>query len=244
MIVIGEKTSWDFNGRGEILLVDKPLGWTSLDVVKKVRSLFHISRAGHTGTLDPRATGLLIVCTGAQTKNIDSFMQLEKEYTGSFELGIRTPSFDLETDIVERKAVKVSADQIVEAMTTFVGKQLQVPPMYSAAKYAGKPLYTYARRGKTVTRTAKEIEIKSFSATRIQMPVVDFRVVSSKGAYIRSLIDDLGQRLGCGACLVALRRTRIGDYSIESAATVDELTRLAISSTVEQNRKHEVGVSA
>ncbi|HLF20016.1 MAG TPA: tRNA pseudouridine(55) synthase TruB, partial [Bacteroidota bacterium] len=199
------KETWDFNGKGELLTVDKPLEWTSLDVVKKIRSMFNISRAGHAGTLDPKATGLLIICTGQKTKSIAEFVGLEKEYMGVFRLGIRTPSFDSETEITERKdASGVTADYLRESMESFVGKQTQVPPMFSAAKYGGKPLYKYARKGKTVERSPKDIEIKLFTPVVTELPNVEFRVVCSKGTYIRSLVDDLGQKLGCGACLLSL----------------------------------------
>jgi tRNA pseudouridine55 synthase len=245
MTLSATQRTWEFNGTGEILLVDKPLDWTSMDVVKKVRSLFHVSKVGHAGTLDPKATGLLIVCTGERTKEIDAFMMKEKEYTGAFQLGIRTPSFDLETEVVDRRELGgISPDRVAQVMADFVGFQTQVPPMYSAAKVGGKPLYTYARRGKTMPRTPKDIEVKVFRITKVDLPIVEFEVVCSKGTYVRSLVDDVGQRLGCGACLISLRRTRIGEYSVDNAAKMNELTELARLLSRERHQEHEVGFSS
>ena len=239
------KETWDFNGKGELLTVDKPLEWTSLDVVKKIRSMFHITKAGHAGTLDPKATGLLIICTGQKTKSIAEFVGLEKEYMGVFRLGIRTPSFDSETKITERKDTSgITPERILEAMKGFVGKQTQIPPMYSAAKFGGKPLYKYARKGKTVEREPKDVDIKLFIPVRFQIPVVEFRVVCSKGTYIRSLVDDLGQKLGCGACLMSLRRTRVGGFHIEDATNIAQLTDLAAWLRKKRFSTHEIGVSA
>ena len=212
-------------GRGEILLLDKPLDWTSFDVVKRVRSILQIRRIGHAGTLDPKATGLLIVCTGRQTKNIHEFVGLEKEYVGTMELGVITPSFDSETEPTERRSWSdVTREKIEEASLKFVGRQLQVPPMYSASKYGGKPLYKYARKGRTVPREPKEIEVADFEIRNVVLPFVDFRITCSKGTYIRSLVHELGQALGCGATLRALRRTRIGAHTVEAAMTLEELS--------------------
>ncbi len=224
MIILFSGPDWD--EKGEVLLVDKPLDWTSFDVVKKIRSLFHIKKVGHAGTLDPKATGLLILCTGAQTKSIGQFVGFEKEYRGTMELGVKTPSHDSETEEIERQSASfVTADLLRSTAREFLGKQRQVPPMYSAAKMGGRPLYRYARRGDTVERTDKEIEIKEFEILRFDLPFVDFRVVCSKGTYIRSLSDDFGRKLGCGAVLRALRRTRIGPYNVENALTIDQLIR-------------------
>ncbi len=235
----------DFNGAGAMLLVDKPLEWTSLDVVKKIKSLFHIKTAGHAGTLDPKASGLLIICTGRKTKNIEEFVGLEKHYEGSFQLGVRTASFDSETDATEVKSVEgITPVSISVAMRAFVGKQSQIPPMYSAAKMGGKPLYKYARSGKTVPRMAKDVEIQFFEPVRIEIPVVEFRVACSKGTYVRSLVDDVGQKLGCGAYLTSLRRTCIGEYRVEDAATVEELTTLARELRIKRFSKYEAGVPA
>jgi tRNA pseudouridine55 synthase len=214
----------DFSVEGEVLLLDKPLNWTSFDVVKKVRVLFNVRKVGHAGTLDPNATGLLIVCTGKKTKSIEQFVGFEKEYTGTCELGVRTPSFDTETATHEwRDCSAVTKEQINEAAHGFIGKQLQKPPMYSAVKYGGKPLYKYARAGKTVERVEREINVLSFNIVNIRDMYVDFRIVCSKGTYIRSLIDEYGLQLGCGATLTALRRTRIGDHSVDKSMTIEQL---------------------
>jgi tRNA pseudouridine55 synthase len=212
---------------GTILLVDKPLQWTSFDVVHKVRRTLGIPKVGHAGTLDPRATGLLIVCTGRQTKRVHEFADMEKEYTGTLQLGIRTPSFDMETAVTEQADISnVSQEKLAAAVQGFLGKQLQVPPMFSAVKHHGKPLYKYARKGKTLEREAKEIDIKEFSIISFAPPNVSFRVRCSKGTYIRALANDLGEILGCGATLVELRRTRIGEYRVENALTISQLENL------------------
>jgi tRNA pseudouridine55 synthase len=207
-----------------MLLIDKPLDWTSFDVVKKVRFTFQTRKVGHAGTLDPKATGLLIVCTGKRTKEIDQFVGLEKEYTGTLELGIRTPSFDSETEVSERGDSSAITDEaIFAAVAQMIGTQLQMPPMYSALKYGGRPLYRYARAGKTVVREPREILVSAFAIEAIRRPYVDFRVVCSKGTYVRTLVDDIGQKLGCGASLSALRRTRIGQFHVDDATTIEQL---------------------
>ncbi|MCX6143792.1 MAG: tRNA pseudouridine(55) synthase TruB [Ignavibacteriales bacterium] len=212
---------------GTILLMDKPFQWTSFDVVHKVRRTLGIPKVGHTGTLDPRATGLLIICTGRQTKRVQEFADMEKEYTGTLQLGIRTPSFDLETAVTEQADIStVTQEKLAAAVQGFLGKQLQVPPMFSAVKHHGKPLYKYARKGKTLEREAKEIEIKEFSIISFAPPNVSFRVRCSKGTYIRTLANDLGEILGCGATLVELRRTRIGEYRVENALTISQFENL------------------
>jgi tRNA pseudouridine55 synthase len=215
----------DFSIEGEILFLDKPLNWTSFDVVKKVRVLFDVRKVGHAGTLDPNATGLLIVCTGKKTKSIEQFVGLEKEYTGTCKIGERTPSFDTETAAHEWKdSSAVTEQQIKETSQNYIGKQHQLPPMYSAVKYGGKPLYKYARVGRTVERVEREIDVTRFDIVRIRDQYIDFCIVCSKGTYIRSLIDEFGLQLGCGATLTALRRTRIGDHSVVEAMTIEQLT--------------------
>jgi tRNA pseudouridine55 synthase len=209
---------------GQVLFLDKPLNWTSFDVVKKVRVLFDIRKVGHAGTLDPNATGLLIVCTGKKTKSIEQFVGLEKEYTGTCKIGERTPSFDTETAAHEWKdSSAVTEQQIKETARTYIGTQLQLPPMYSAVKYGGKPLYKYARVGRTVERVEREIHVSCFDIVDIRDQFIDFCIICSKGTYIRSLIDEFGSRLGCGATLTALRRTRIGDHSVAEAMTIEQL---------------------
>jgi tRNA pseudouridine55 synthase len=214
----------NFAREGMVLFIDKPLDWTSFDVVRKIRALFKVRRVGHAGTLDPKATGLLIVCIGEKTKTVEKYIGMEKEYIGTFELGVRTPSFDTETAVYERKEFHDITDiQIQNAATDFLGVQQQLPPMYSAVKYDGKPLYRYARVGRTIDRVKREIKINTFDILDINKPFVNFRVVCSKGTYIRTLIDELGQKIGCGASLIALRRVRIGNISIENAMTIDQI---------------------
>lgn len=211
-----------------MLLIDKPRGWTSFDVVHAVRRVMGVRKAGHAGTLDPLATGLLIVCTGRMTKQIDRYMAEEKEYRTTMFLGARTPSGDEETPVCETGSVEgVTGEQIAEILQSFVGKQAQVPPMHSAVKVKGRRLYKYAKKGIEVERPAREITIRSITPLRISVPEVEIAVVCSKGTYIRTLVDDIGKRLGCGAYVRALRRTRIGSFRVEHAVTMDGLGRLA-----------------
>jgi tRNA pseudouridine55 synthase len=230
MIRSSEHRSDPSNGtvdEGRILLLDKPLQWTSFDVVHKVRRSLGIAKAGHAGTLDPRASGLLIVCTGRQTKRVHEFAAMEKEYTGTFQLGIRTPSFDMETAVTEHAdSSTVTRENLESTARGFLGKQLQVPPMYSAVKHEGKPLYKYARKGKTLERKPKEIDITEFLIVSFNPPDVAFRVRCSKGTYIRALVNDIGEILRCGAVLTELRRTRIGDFCVENALTIQQLETL------------------
>jgi tRNA pseudouridine55 synthase len=233
------KTSNEPVDEGTILLVDKPLQWTSFDVVHKVRQSLRASKAGHTGTLDPRATGLLIICTGRQTKRVHEFADLEKEYTGKFRLGISTPSFDMETPITKHAdASAVTREKLESAARGFMGKQLQMPPMYSAVKHQGKPLYKYARKGKTLDRKRKEIEITEFSILSFAPPVGSLRVRCSKGTYVRTLANDIGEILGCGAVLIELRRTRIGEFRVENALTIDQLEDMKVQREFSQNGTH------
>ena len=232
--------SYDYSGEGVVLFIDKSLAWTSFDVVKKVRVLFDVRKVGHAGTLDPQATGLMIVCTGNKTKSIEQFVRLEKEYTGSCEMGVRTPSFDMETAVSELKdSSTVTEQQIEDVAKSFLGKQLQLPPMYSAVKYGGKPLYQYARSGKTVERTEREIDVIKFEILKVHAPYVDFCIVCSKGTYVRSLVDEMGSRLGCGAALTALRRTRIGEYTVAKAKTIEQLIEWRNTHFKQEQREHE-----
>ncbi len=211
-----------------VILFDKPRGWTSFDAVRKLRRLLGGAKVGHAGTLDPQATGLLIICTGSRTRDVDTFMGLEKEYEGTMELGVQTPSYDSETEVTERRPTgHLTVDDVRSAAHLMVGEQSQQPPMYSAVKYGGKPLYKYARKGRTVTRQPRTVEIKEFDITKGEVPLVDFRVVCSKGTYIRSLVHDLGLRLGCGATLRALRRTRIGSMTVTEATSLEQLEAMA-----------------
>jgi len=217
---------FDFEA-GEVLLLDKPLTWTSFDVVRKVKNTLRPRKIGHAGTLDPLATGLLILCTGKKTKEIDQIQAQEKEYEGTFRLGQTTPSFDLETPVdAEQPYEHLTEADIQAAVATFLGKIEQIPPVFSAVKVEGKRAYELARKGEQAEIKAKTVEIKVFELTHIALPDIDFRVVCSKGTYIRSLARDLGVALGCGAHLTRLVRTRIGEYRLADAWTVAEVQAL------------------
>lgn len=208
---------------GFIFLIDKSLHWTSFDVVNKMRYALKIKKVGHAGTLDPLATGLVIVCAGKATKQIESFMATEKEYTGTIRLGVTTPSYDLETETdQEYPTDHITTELIHQKATEFLGPQMQVPPIFSALKVDGKKLYELARKGKEAKIEPRPIEIKEFEITAVRMPEVDFRVVVSKGTYIRSLAFDFGKACGSGAVLSALRRTRVGDFDVKNALTIPD----------------------
>jgi len=214
---------------GEMFLVRKPKGWTSFDVVNKIRGVFHVPKVGHAGTLDVMATGLLIVCTGRKTKELEQFAGLEKEYHATMVLGACTESFDAETPVVEvHSTATITEDMVRATVDTFVGYQRQLPPMWSAAKVGGKRLYKYAREGITVERRQREILVRSIQVTRVDVPEVDFTVVCSKGTYVRTLVDDIGRKLGCGAYLAALERSRIGEYSLDDAVSIEDLVQYSI----------------
>ena len=220
-------TSEDFLS-GQVLLIDKPLNWTSFQVVNKMR--WEIKRAhqfkklkvGHAGTLDPLATGLLVICTGKKTKDIDTFQGQEKEYTGTFELGSTTASFDLETAIDKQfPTAHITEALIYENTKQFIGNIEQFPPVFSAIKKEGKRLYQFARAGEAVEIKPRTVTISEFEITDIQKKTVHFRVVCSKGTYIRSLANDFGKALNSGAHLSSLRRTRIGEFKVENAQSVE-----------------------
>jgi tRNA pseudouridine55 synthase len=207
---------------GKVLLIDKPLKWTSFDAVRKIRNLIRIKKVGHAGTLDPLATGLLIICTGKFTKKINEYMAQEKEYTGTFTLGAITPTYDLESEPVNFRPTDGITEQLIKNATThFVGEILQVPPAHSAIKVDGKRVYELARKGKEVKLEPRKITIKDFEITKVEMPVVHFRVVCSTGTYIRSLAYDFGEALGCGAYLSSLCRTRIGEFLLADAMSME-----------------------
>jgi len=228
---------------GEIILINKPYRWTSFDVVNKVRNVlrkiqianqvtlsenpknFYV-KVGHAGTLDPLATGLLILCTGKKTKEIDSYQAQEKEYTGTFFLGGTTPSYDLETKINHQyETSHINNELIFEVKKKFLGKILQTPPAHSAVKIDGKPAYKQARKGKDVKMLPKEIFIHEFEITKIELPLIHFRIVCSKGTYIRSIANDFGKALNSGAYLASLCRTRIGEFKLEEAISVEEFVK-------------------
>lgn len=207
---------------GKVLLFDKPLGWTSFDVIRKLRNITRITKIGHAGTLDPLATGLLIVCTGKYTKKINEYMGMEKEYTGTFTLGAVTPTYDLESEPTDRKEYShLTEEQIHSATGAFTGEIMQVPPIHSAIKQDGKPVYLAARKGVEVQLEPRPVNISQFVIEKIDMPVVYFRVVCSTGTYIRSLANDYGAALGVGAYMSSLRRTRIGRFLVEEAQSLE-----------------------
>lgn len=208
---------------GWIFLIDKPKHWTSFDVVKKIRNRMRIKKVGHAGTLDPLATGLVIVCAGKATKQIDQFMASEKEYTGTFFLGATTPSYDLETEPDASFPIDhITGEMIYQQAREMIGEQHQIPPIFSALKVNGKKMYDLARKGKEVEVTPRPITISQFEITRIALPEVDFRVTVSKGTYIRSLAFDFGKALNTGAYLAELRRTRSGEFVNENALTIEQ----------------------
>ncbi|MBS1512147.1 MAG: tRNA pseudouridine(55) synthase TruB [Bacteroidetes bacterium] len=209
---------------GKILLVDKPLHWTSFDVIRKLRGMLQIKKIGHAGTLDPLATGLLLVCTGKFTKKINGLMAAEKEYTGTITLGAVTPTYDLESLPAQHKDYSfVSEALLKEAALKFTGTILQKPPVYSAIKKDGVALYELARRGEEVDLQPRPVTIFAFDITGIELPQVHFKVTCSTGTYIRSLAHDFGAALGCGGYLSALRRTKVGEHVIEQSQTIEQV---------------------
>lgn len=224
--------NYDFQ-KGELILIDKPYTWTSFDVVKSVkgqaRRITGIKRikVGHAGTLDPLATGLLLICTGKKTKEIEGFQAQEKEYTGTIYLGATTPCFDLEQEVDKRFDIsEITEEQVRNTTSQFLGEIEQIPPIFSAIKIDGKRAYEYARNNEEVKIKSKKISIYEFELTRIELPEIDFRIRCSKGTYIRSIARDFGLALNNGAYLTALRRTKIGDYSVEDAMTPAEFKEL------------------
>jgi len=207
-----------------VLLINKPLEWTSFDVVNKLRHKLKIKKIGHAGTLDPLATGLLIICTGKMTKRIDEYQAQEKEYTGKFVLGQSTPSHDLETEVSEAQDISfINSEMLYKATKNFLGTIQQIPPAHSAVRINGKRAYALARKGKEVELNPREVSIKEFEITNIELPVVSFRVVCSKGTYIRSLARDFGKSLNTVAYLSELCRIRIGDFKLRDAQQIEEI---------------------
>ena len=211
---------------GRVLLINKPIDWTSFDAVRKIRNLIRIKKVGHAGTLDPLATGLLIICTGKFTKKINEYMAQEKEYTGTFTMGAITSTFDLESEPQNFKDISFLTPALINETTKdFIGEINQVPPIHSAIKIEGKRVYELARKGIEVKLEPRKITIKDFQITKIELPVISFRVVCSTGTYIRSLANDFGEKLGCGAYLSSLCRTRIGEHKLENALTIEEFEK-------------------
>ena len=210
---------------GKVLNINKPEGWTSFDVVKKIRSTIRVKKVGHAGTLDPFATGVLLVCTGRATKQVEDLMQLEKEYVAELELGKTTDSFDRTGKILSETEVGQLAETEIQGVCAqFEGETLQTPPMYSALKINGQRLYELARKGITVERRPRKINIYRLDVLNMEIPSVTVRVVCSRGTYVRALAHDIGERLGCGAYLKALVRSRIGSYRLADAMTIEEFT--------------------
>ncbi len=206
---------------GQVVLIDKSMEWTSFDASNKIRSLIKIKKVGHAGTLDPLATGLLIICTGKFTKKINEYMGMEKEYIGTITLGATTPTYDLESDPENFKSTdQLTETEILAATKQFQGDILQYPPQHSAIKKNGERLYVSARKGITVEVEPRPVTIHSFSIEKIELPIVHFKVVCSTGTYIRSLANDFGSLLGVGGYMSSLRRTRIGNFHVSDAKTI------------------------
>ena len=211
---------------GKLILIDKPYQWTSFDVVRKIRYLTKTKKVGHAGTLDPLATGLLIVCTGKFTKKINEYMAQEKEYTGTITVGARTPTYDLESEPTDQQPFDhISIDQLQQATIPFTGNILQTPPIHSAIKQDGKRVYELARRGVDVKLEPRPVTISEFEIVKAELPIVHFRVVCSTGTYIRSLANDFGEQLGVGGYLSSLCRTRIGQFLLKDAMSVEEFEK-------------------
>jgi len=210
-----------------VLVLDKPKDMTSTEAVERIKKLLRVRKAGHGGTLDPFATGVLPICLGRATKIAQFILEGDKVYQGTFELGLITETYDLTGEVVERRPVpELSAEEIEEVMQGFVGEIEQVPPPYSAAKYRGQPLYRWARRGVKVEKEPKRVEVLEFRVLSVELPRVHFEVYCSKGTYVRSLVHEVGLRLGCGATLIGLRRLRKGPFTLEQALTLEEVERL------------------
>ncbi len=213
----------DING---IVLLDKPLGGSSNQLLQKVRWLYKAAKAGHTGALDPLASGMLPLCLGEATKFSQFLLDAEKTYEVTAQLGVRTTTSDADGEIVEEKPVDVTEQQVREACMAFLGKSKQIPSMFSALKHQGKPLYHYARQGIEIEREPRDIEVYELDVLRIALPYVDMRIKCSKGTYIRSIVDDLGQNLGCGAYVTRLHRTEVADYPTDKMVSLDKLVEI------------------
>ena len=208
---------------GRLLLVNKPLYWTSFDAVRKIRYLTKTKKVGHAGTLDPLATGLLIICTGKFTKKINEYMAQEKEYTGTITIGATTPTYDLESEPSDFKTIEnITTEELYKATLPFTGNILQTPPIHSAIKKDGKRVYELARRGEDVKLEPRPVTISEFSIVKVEMPLVHFKVVCSTGTYIRSLANDYGAELGVGGYLSSLCRTRIGNFLLQDALSIEQ----------------------
>jgi tRNA pseudouridine55 synthase len=228
--MISKKMSPDYKPdffNGEIILIDKPIKLSSFRVVEKVRKIINFKKIGHAGTLDPLATGLLILCTGKKTKDIDKYQKLNKVYSGIITLGFYSDSFDTETEL---KPFLIPSDlneeKIFQISKAFIGEIEQLPPMYSAIKKNGKRLYKFAREGKEIERRKRIIKIYNFSIDKIDLPNIHFTIECSKGTYIRALADDFGKALNTRAVLSSLRRNRIGDFDVNEALTIEDFSKI------------------
>ncbi len=211
---------------GQVILVDKPVNWTSFDVVNKIRKLVKVKKVGHAGTLDPLATGLLIVCTGRKTKDISEYQAQRKKYIGVITLGKTSPSMDLATDVIESLLPNdLNEEKILSVRNKFLGKIDQIPPMFSAIKHNGKSLYKFARAGKIVQREPRQVEVFSFDIKKIDLPDIHFEITCSKGTYIRVIANDFGAELGSGGVLSSLRRTEIGEFKIDDALNLQDFEK-------------------
>ena len=207
-----------------ILVVDKPMDWTSYDVVNCIKRRFNVEKIGHCGTLDPIATGLLVILLGKGTKLQDQFMGQDKVYAATMRLGVETDSEDRPGQVIATADCSaVTEAQIRETATAFIGPQLQTPPMVSAIKLHGQPLYKLARKGQTVERQPRQITLHSFDVTRVALPDVDFTVRCTKGTYVRTICADFGRKLGCGAHMLELRRLQSGSFNLDNAVTIDQI---------------------
>lgn len=228
---------------GEAILIDKKLYKSSFDAVYKIRKVTGVQKVGHAGTLDPKATGLLIICTGRMTKKISEFRGLDKTYTGVISIGKTTPSFDTETEFdSENDFSGVTENKILEVRDSFVGKSEQMPPMFSALKKNGRALYQLARKGVEVEREPREIFISDFQITKIELPDIYFKTRCSTGTYIRVVASDFGAKLGCGAYLKSLRRTSIGEFNVEDAFYIEDFIEFAKPFAVETGVQNTVAV--
>jgi tRNA pseudouridine55 synthase len=214
----------DFS-EGEIILIDKPSGPTSFQIVSKIRKITGVKKVGHSGTLDPKASGLMIVCTGKKTKEMDRFINLNKTYSGIIRLGLMSPSMDTETECTELPLPKdLNENKIYEVRDSFLGEIEQLPPMYSAVKIKGKKLYNLARKGRSVERESRKVFIEKFKIEKIDLPDIHFTITCSKGTFIRVIADDFGKKLNSGGILMELRRTEIGQFRVDEAIRIEQFS--------------------
>lgn len=216
----------DFS-EGEIILIDKPSGPTSFQVVSKIRKITGVKKVGHSGTLDPKASGLMIVCTGKKTKEMDRFINLNKTYSGIIRLGLSSPSMDIETECNEIPLPNdLDEKKILEVRDSFLGESEQTPPMYSAIKVGGKKLYNLARKGKSIHREPRKILIEKFEINKVDLPDIHFTIACSKGTFIRVIADDFGKKLNSGGILWKLRREEIGEFHVDDSFTINSFSNL------------------